>query len=147
MNLNEINAKGLVLLGCGKMGSAMLRGWLERGLDLKSVTVVDPFPSAWVSELAAKGLRLNTDLPPGPAVVLIAVKPQMMGEALPQVAKLGGTSLIVTVAAGTMIASYEAAFGPASRIIVDFAHLVAVVAVRGVVGRLVVPGHGLASCS
>ena len=117
MNLNEINAKGLVLLGCGKMGSAMLRGWLERGLDLKSVTVVDPFPSAWVSELAAKGLRLNTDLPPGPAVVLIAVKPQMMGEALPQVAKLGGTSLIVTVAAGTMLASYEAAFGPASRIV------------------------------
>lgn len=117
MNLDVINAKGLVLLGCGKMGSAMLRGWLERGLAPGSVTVIDPNPTPWVTELAQKGMRLNVPLPDAPAVVLIAVKPQMMGQALPQVANLGGASLIVTVAAGTKIASYEAAFGDDCRIV------------------------------
>jgi pyrroline-5-carboxylate reductase len=62
--------------------------------------------------LAGSGVRLNADLPPAPAIVLIAVKPQMMGAALPQLAALGGgDTLFLTVAAGTTIATYEAVLG------------------------------------
>lgn len=109
MNMSDVASRGLVLLGCGKMGSAMLAGWLDGGLPAQSVWVIDPNPSDWVR---AQGLHLNTDLPEQPAIVLIAVKPQMMGEALPAIAaKGGGDTLFVSVAAGTPIAAFEAILG------------------------------------
>ena len=79
MNDSRIAARGIVLLGCGKMGSAMLRGWLAQGLPAGAVWVVDPAPSDW---LKSTGVQVNAALPDDPAVVLIAVKPQMMGDAL-----------------------------------------------------------------
>lgn len=116
MDMDSIRERGLVLLGCGKMGSAMLEGWLAGGLPSASVTVLDPKPSDWLQGI--EGLRLNADLPDNPALVLIAVKPQMMGDALPQIAALGGGgTLFVSVAAGTPIAAFENAFGADSPII------------------------------
>lgn len=115
MDFQDISARGLVLLGCGKMGSAMLAGWLARGLAPSSVYVLDPHPSDW---LMAQGVAVNAPLPAAPAVVLIAVKPQMMGGALPQLAAMGGgETLFVTVAAGTTIASYEAVLGATTPLI------------------------------
>lgn len=100
---------GLVLLGCGKMGSAMLAGWLTRGLPAGSVWVADPHPSAW---LTAQGVHLNEDLPQNPAVVLVAVKPQMMAQALPTLQAMGNRStLFVSVAAGTTIEYFEETLG------------------------------------
>lgn len=115
MDFTEISKRGLVLLGCGKMGSALLQGWLAQGLAPESVWVVEPFPSDW---LQAQGVRLNAELPASPAVVLVAVKPQMMGAALPQLQSYGsGDTLFVSVAAGTRIASYEATFGASTPIV------------------------------
>ena len=109
MENGEIARRGLVLLGCGKMGSAMLEGWLKRGLPARSVWVMDPHPSDW---LQAQGVNLNAELPADPAIVLVAVKPQMMAEALPVLQPLGnGTTLFLSVAAGVTIASYEAMLG------------------------------------
>lgn len=109
MSMQEISRRGLVLLGCGKMGSAMLEGWLKRGVPASAVWVLDPHPSDW---LKAQGVNLNAPLPAAPAIVLIAVKPQMMGAALPQLAAMGGGgTLFLTVAAGTRIATYEAVLG------------------------------------
>jgi len=109
MDMNDIAARGLVLLGCGKMGSAMLAGWLERGLPAGSVSVVDPYPSDW---LQGTGVEINQPLPKSPAIVLIAVKPQMMGAALPNMQLLGGgATLFVSVAAGTSIATFEDILG------------------------------------
>jgi pyrroline-5-carboxylate reductase len=115
MAFSEIARRGLVMLGCGKMGSAMLEGWLDRDLPPASVYVLDPHPSDW---LARQGVGLNGPLPDSPAVVLLAVKPQMMAEALPSVARFGGDgTLFVSVAAGTPIATFEAALGPGTRIV------------------------------
>lgn len=115
---DELAARGLVLLGCGKMGSAMLAGWLGEGLPLSAVHVLDPRPSDWLLAQASEGLRLNEGLPARPAIVIVAVKPQMMGEALPVLATLGGGGTVVlTVAAGTPIAAYEAAFGPGTPVV------------------------------
>lgn len=111
----DVVERGLVLLGCGKMGSAMLEGWLSGGLPAASVWVIDPKPSDW---LERQGVNLNAGLPEAPAVVLIAVKPQMMGGALPALQALPvGRTVFVSVAAGTPITTFEAAFGPKARII------------------------------
>ncbi len=60
MQNSDIAKRGLVLLGCGKMGSAMLEGWLAGGLPPGSVFVKDPNPSDWVQ---AQGVHLNDALP------------------------------------------------------------------------------------
>ncbi|MCV2865508.1 pyrroline-5-carboxylate reductase [Defluviimonas sp. WL0075] len=115
MDMETVRDRGLVLLGCGKMGSAMLAGWLKGGLPADGVWVIDPNPSDWVK---AQGVHLNASLPAAPAIVLIAVKPQMMGAALPGIAALGGgQTLFLSVAAGTTIASYEAILGAATPIV------------------------------
>lgn len=48
MSLDKVKARGLVLLGCGKMGSAMLEGWLKQGVAPASVWVIEPYPSDWL---------------------------------------------------------------------------------------------------
>jgi pyrroline-5-carboxylate reductase len=109
MQESRCAARGLVLLGCGKMGSAMLAGWLARGLPAASVWVIDPHPSEW---LVAQGVHLNVKLPANPAVVLVAVKPQMMADALPSLQAMGnGETVFVSVAAGTTIAYFEQTLG------------------------------------
>ena len=106
MAMAELTGRGLVLLGCGKMGGAMLRGWLEDGLDPASVHVVDPQPAEWLAEA---GGHVNDSLPADPGIVLVAVKPQMMGDALLAMQGLGnGATLFVSVAAGTTLAACEA---------------------------------------
>lgn len=113
--MDDINSRGIVLLGCGKMGSAMLAGWLERGLDPAAVHVRDPNPSDW---LRGRGVAINGPLPEAPAVLLVAVKPQMMDEALPDAATFGGgDTMVVSVAAGTPLSRFEAVFGAATPIV------------------------------
>lgn len=115
MDFSDISRRGLVMLGCGKMGSAMLQGWLAGGLAPGAVHVIDPHPSDW---LRGTGARLNDTLPPDPAVAIIAVKPQMMEAALPQLMALAaGDTLFITVAAGVTLARYEAALGANTRLI------------------------------
>lgn len=115
LNMNDVKTRGLVLLGCGKMGSAMLAGWLDGGLPATSVWVMDPAPSDWVQ---GTGVHINADLPTDPAIVLVAVKPQMMGDALPAMVALGnGTTLFVSVAAGTPIATFAEVLGDQTPIV------------------------------
>lgn len=115
MVLDKVKDRGLVLLGCGKMGSALLEGWLKQGVPPGAVWVIEPNPSDW---LRTTGVRINEALPGAPAIVLLAVKPQMMGAALPQVTALGGKdTLFLSIAAGTTIASFEATFGAATPLI------------------------------
>ncbi len=114
----DVNRRGLVILGCGKMGSALLQGWLKQGLALSAVWVTEPHPSDWLRGLAAKGLHLNKGLPDSPAIVLVAVKPQMMAGALPSLVPLGGGgTLVVSIAAGIPISFYEQVFGSSTPII------------------------------
>lgn len=109
MNMDTVAEKGLVLLGCGKMGSAMLEGWLKDGLPPQSVWVQDPYPSDWVQ---AQGVRVNEGLPVSPAIVLVAVKPQMMAEALPSLQAMGnGDTMFLSVAAGITIPYFEDMLG------------------------------------
>lgn len=107
MDLAHLNDRGLLLVGCGMMGQALLEGWLARGVRPGSVHVVDPAPDP---ALAARGVHVNNPPPADPSVLLLAVKPQTMGEVLPSLAPYGGGgTLIVSVAAGTRLARLEQA--------------------------------------
>jgi len=96
----------LVLVGAGKMGGAMLDGWLQLGLPPARIAVIEPQPSAEVAALAARGLRLNPSLNGAhePAAVVIAVKPQNAAEIMPLVAPMaGGATVILSIMAGKTI--------------------------------------------
>jgi pyrroline-5-carboxylate reductase len=104
----------IVLAGAGKMGGAMLSGWLARGLDAKHVGVIEPHPSGEISALVTKGIRLN----PTPqeigtvATLVVALKPQTFREAGSVLKSFTGPStLVVSIMAGTTIASIEAVCG------------------------------------
>jgi pyrroline-5-carboxylate reductase len=135
MQHSDIATRGLVLLGCGKMGSAMLEGWLDGGLPASSVWVSDPNPSEWVQ---AQGVHLNTDLPNDPAIVLVAVKPQIMRDALPTLTALGnGTTLFLSVAAGITIATFEDMLGGQTPVIRSIPNTPAAVkqGITGIIGN------------
>jgi pyrroline-5-carboxylate reductase len=118
MELAQVSGRGLVLLGCGKMGSALLDGWLAGGLGPAAITVLEPNPSPRLADLALNGLRLNGPVPADPTVAIVAVKPQSMGVALPALAALGnGTTVFLSIAAGTPIAAFEAALGARTPIV------------------------------
>lgn len=112
----------LVLLGAGKMGGAMLDGWLTRGLAAKKVVVLDPQAGKPVKALAKHGLALNPK--PGPkakadaAAIVIAVKPQLAPDAIPPLGLyVGKSTLVVSVMAGRTIGFLENALPPGTAIV------------------------------
>ena len=92
----------LVLAGAGKMGGAMLAGWLTRGLDPKNVSVIEPEPSKAIKALARRGLTINPQRERGSAaVIVVAVKPQTAAEAMPALkAGAGKSTLVLSIMAG-----------------------------------------------
>jgi pyrroline-5-carboxylate reductase len=115
MILDDIAQRGLGIIGCGKMGSALLAGWLKAGVTAASVYVIDPNPSDW---LKAQGVQLNVGLPDNPAVVLVAVKPQMMMGVLGvTISDEVSDTIYVSVAAGTPISLFEQHLGTSARIV------------------------------
>src|SRR4029450_11116752 len=106
----------LLLVGCGKMGGALLRGWLARGVPGKDVFVVDPAPRD-LEDVQARGVTIATaidQLPPAlqPGIVLRAIKPQFMDEALPAYRRFvkPGT-VFLSIAAGKTVAYLKAKLG------------------------------------
>jgi pyrroline-5-carboxylate reductase len=111
--LTNINGT-VVLAGAGKMGGAMLSGWLAQGLDAKRVVMVEPHPSDDIRALVAKGVRLNVPASDAGnvAAFLIALKPQAFREAAPALKPyIDATTLVVSIMAGTTIASLAEALG------------------------------------
>ena len=103
----------LVLAGAGKMGGAMLSGWLAQGLDPQRTIVIDPHPSDETRGFTARGVRLNPETKDIHADVLVlAVKPQMFREAGPQLRALTDPStLVISIMAGMTIASIGSVCG------------------------------------
>jgi pyrroline-5-carboxylate reductase len=105
----------VLLVGGGNMGGAMLRGWLEAGLDPAAVAVLDPNGAPLLADVVSRGVRLAAapaEVERGADTVILAVKPQVMEAVLPTLLPLlADDTLIVSVAAGRTVASIEAALG------------------------------------
>jgi pyrroline-5-carboxylate reductase len=104
----------LVLVGAGKMGSALLEGWLRLGLAGRNVAVIEPSPSPDLAALKTSGLALNPDLRSlgEPAVVVLAIKPQVAAEAIaPLRAVVGAATLVISIMAGRTLHFLSNALG------------------------------------
>jgi pyrroline-5-carboxylate reductase len=102
----------IVLAGAGKMGAALLSGWLGRGLGSRDIIVQEPNLAGDAAELAAKhGIAVVPSLPSlpfPPSAIVVAVKPQAMEAVFPPLARLAGPATVVmSIAAGKSIASFE----------------------------------------
>jgi pyrroline-5-carboxylate reductase len=104
--------RSLALVGAGKMGGAMLKGWLDGGLAASRIVLVDPAPSP---EIAALAKTHDIVLNPAPAeriapeVLVLAVKPQMLDAAAPALQPLAGAqTLVLSIIAGKTIANLQA---------------------------------------
>ena len=106
----------IVLAGAGKMGGALLTGWLAQGLDGCNVAVLEPAPSDDIAALTERGVRFNAapqDLGTVDALV-IAVKPQMFREAAAQLkAYVSPSTLVVSIMAGITVSALRDACGGA----------------------------------
>ncbi|MGJ5024765.1 pyrroline-5-carboxylate reductase [Bradyrhizobium oligotrophicum] len=104
----------IVLAGAGKMGGAMLTGWLAGGLDPARVVVIEPMPSAEITALKARGVRLNPTTAAPAEVVIVAVKPQMFPDAGPALKPwVGDATLVLSIMAGITIAGLQQTIGGA----------------------------------
>jgi pyrroline-5-carboxylate reductase len=105
----------LLLAGCGKMGSAMLTGWLESGVAAAGVWIVEPQGAAQFDGRPAVHVVADTDSLPSdldPEVVVFAVKPQIMDAVAPAYARFSKPStLFLSIAAGTPIRFFEERLG------------------------------------
>ena len=113
----------LLLAGCGKMGGAMLAGWLDKGFEANAITVVEP------NEDTANDLRQRygvatvaspdgLDFNANPHVVIIAVKPQVMDDVAPAYARFAGSGVVyLSIAAGKTIGYFEEKLGDTAAIV------------------------------
>ena len=106
MTGGELTAQSVVLIGAGKMGGALLEGWIGLGIDPARIIVIEPQPGASTEALVARGLRINPDTKSvRPDAVVIAVKPQIAPEIMRTVAALMSPSTVaVSIMAGRTIA-------------------------------------------
>ncbi len=115
MTLKELSGP-VVLMGAGKMGGAMLDGWLTLGLPAYQAVVLDPhLPDEASSALRQRGVRVNPDLHAleTPSVVVLAVKPQVAPQALPAIRELAGPgTLVLSIMAGRPLSFLESHFAP-----------------------------------
>ena len=105
------------LVGAGRMGGALLRGWLAAGFPAQSLAVTEPNPAP---EIAALLNSHAIAARPGaaPDLMVLAVKPQIMNEVLAGIAPLAGPqTAVLSIAAGRTVASIAAHFAPGTAIV------------------------------
>ncbi len=141
----ESSPASLVLAGAGKMGGAMLRAWLGRGLPPGAICVMDPEPGETIAKLATdSGFALNPPTTTTPQVLVLAIKPQALDEATPTLARLAGpNTLVISILAGKTIANVRARLPDAGAIVRAMPNLPAAVG-RGVTGLAAEPGASTA---
>ncbi len=120
-SISALLTGSVILAGAGKMGGALLRGWLDHGIAAKRIVIFEPAPTADLMALVTQtGLRLNPRIETvaDANLILLAVKPQSMAQALPNFLPLkqaGGVFL--SIAAGKPVEFLEAVFGKQTPIV------------------------------
>lgn len=111
----------LVLIGCGKMGGAMLNGWLESGITAGGVIVVDPMGGGdFGGREGVQVVSTSSELPSelAPEVIVLAVKPQQMDALLGDYRRFSGPDcLFVSIAAGKTISYFQSHLGEDAAIV------------------------------
>lgn len=125
----------VALIGAGAMGGALLKGWLAAGsIDRASSAVFDPAIRDDIQSLCRRNkVAINLGAAEHYDAVVIAIKPQMAADVLPEYAALAQNAIAVSVMAGKSIASVNDALGGAGRIARAMPNLPAAIG-KGVTG-------------
>lgn len=130
----------LTLVGAGRMGAAMLDGWLAAGLDPRRTTIVEPQPSDAVRGLcAARGIALNPADTAAAAVLVVAIKPQGFADVAPALDRMiGPDTLVLSILAGKTVADLKHRLGNARAVVRAMPNLPASIG-RGATGAVASP--------
>jgi pyrroline-5-carboxylate reductase len=111
----------IALIGCGKMGGALLRGWIQAGI-LNHAYVLDP--AGMPDDIDARLATAYKDSPsfiqakPQAGIYVLAVKPQVMEETCRALAgAVPAKALVLSIAAGQKISSFEKYFDAAQPVV------------------------------
>lgn len=132
----DANPSGaVVLLGCGRLGSSIVEGWLKTGAVAASdLIILTPSDKSAADAARARGARVNppTDALGAARALVLAVKPAIWREALgPLVAHLGPYTTLISVMAGVAAEDIAAV---ADRTVARVMPTTAVAQARGVAG-------------
>jgi pyrroline-5-carboxylate reductase len=105
----------ILLVGGGKMGSAMLAGWLDRGTAAADIVVVDPT----LPDLGVRAVASDSDIPATfvPEVVVLAVKPQVMAQVAPSYGRFKADAVFLSIAAGKPVAFFHDLLGTDAQVV------------------------------
>jgi len=112
----------LLLVGAGKMGGAMLDGWLAQGLNPKKLVVIEPQPDKSLKAMTRRGVKLNPKLgpkaKPDVTAIIIAVKPQTAPAVVPPLGLyVGKSTLVLSIMAGRTIGFLEKSLPPGTAVV------------------------------
>ena len=112
----------ILLVGCGKMGGALVKGWRARGIAADRILIVEPSEAARTAA-ATLGVAVRAEPPAADparplAAVVLAVKPQVMGAVAPLYrALVAPTTLVLSIAAGTTTATLKTHLGAGAAVV------------------------------
>jgi len=108
----------LLLVGCGKMGGAMLDGWLTRGLAAADVLVAEPVEALRPKKPGLRAVGSTSEISDTPEIVVLAVKPQSMDEALGDLKRFADQGAVfLSIAAGKTLKYFASHLGAAAKVV------------------------------
>ncbi len=108
----------LLLVGCGKMGGAMLDGWLSRGLAAADVLVAEPVEALRPKKAGLRAVGSTSEISERPEIVVLAVKPQTMEAVLPDLRRFADEgSVFLSIAAGKTLKYFASHLGAAAKVV------------------------------
>src|SRR4029453_5911741 len=108
----------LLLVGCGKMGGAMLEGWLTRGLSAADVVVAEPVDALRPRTSGVRAVASPSDVARTPEIVVLAVKPQTMDGVLPDLRRFADDGAVfLSIAAGKTLKYFASHLGAAAKVV------------------------------
>lgn len=108
----------LLLVGCGKMGGAMLDGWLSRGLAAADVVVAEPVEALRPGRPGLRAVAATSQIAETPEIVVLAVKPQTMDAVLPDLRRFADAGAVfLSIAAGKTLKYFAGHLGTVARVV------------------------------
>lgn len=136
----------ILFLGGGNMAAAMIGGMLRQGFAASEIDIIDPVPEARARLSAEFGVICHAaaaEASPNPAVIVLAVKPQQMKDALAPLTDLAAPALVISIAAGLDMAALSRWLGGHRRIVRCMPNTPALIG-AGITGLCAFPGVGAA---
>jgi pyrroline-5-carboxylate reductase len=108
----------LLLVGCGKMGGAMLEGWLARGLTVADAIVAEPVEALRPNKAGLRSVASTQEVRETPEIVVLAVKPQSMDAVLPDLKRFAEAGAVfLSIAAGKTLAYFASHLGVSAKVV------------------------------